>query len=233
MAQKQPPNPFLLAADNPAQLVAFLHANPTVASAQDWTGYSLLHAASSYNHPTLLRALVKDFHVDVNITDDDGETPLFSCETVEMAKCLVEEMGANWSVKNKQGMSAREKIEQEGDWPLVGLYLGGIEDSSAPTQTTTGSLPPPQLSVNVTTIDDPASTADTNSANPTEAEVIDPAFKARIEALAARPDFQGEEGQKELRNLVAEAVRGHVISPARDKEGEAEADRDFVRQRRE
>jgi hypothetical protein len=224
MAQQQQPNPFLLAADSPTQLLALLHTHPALAGTQDWTGYSLLHAASSYNHLTLLRALVKDFHADVNIQDQDGETPLFTCETVETAKCLIESLGADWRVRNSEGMTAREKIQQEGDWPLVGAYLGEVES----TNSTSTSSPPLKFPINVTTIDDPITA--TSSDNTAETEVVDPAFKARIESLAARPDFQGEEGQRELRNLVTEAVRGHVISPARERE---EAERDVTRKRRE
>jgi hypothetical protein len=41
-------------------------------------------------------------------------------------------------------------------------------------------------------------------------EVVDPEFKRRIEELAAREDFQGEDGQRELRELITEAIRGQV-----------------------
>ncbi|KAH0556225.1 hypothetical protein GP486_005846 [Trichoglossum hirsutum] len=230
---QQLPNPFLLAADNPSQLITLLRAHPALATSQDWTGYSLLHAASSYSHQTLLRSLVTDFHVNIDIRDYDDETPLFSCETIEMARCLVEELGADWRVRNKEGMTAREKIEEEGDWPLVGAYLRDVESNSTTASTTAAAGPHSQskFSVNVTTIDDPTTTANTDTNGPAETDVVDPAFKARIESLAARPDFQGEESQKELRNLVTEAVRGHVISPAREQEGAME--RDSVRQRRE
>ena len=39
-------------------------------------------------------------------------------------------------------------------------------------------------------------------------EVADPALKQRIEELAAKEDFQGEEGQRQLRELITDAVRG-------------------------
>ncbi|KAL9009608.1 MAG: hypothetical protein Q9173_005382 [Seirophora scorigena] len=39
-------------------------------------------------------------------------------------------------------------------------------------------------------------------------EVADPGFCARIEQLAAREDFRDEEGQRRLKELVTEAVRG-------------------------
>ena len=36
----------------------------------------------------------------------------------------------------------------------------------------------------------------------------DPEFRRRIEELASRDDFQGDEGQRELRSLVSDAVSG-------------------------
>jgi len=46
-------------------------------------------------------------------------------------------------------------------------------------------------------------------------EVVDTEFRRRIEELAAREDFQSEEGQQQLRELVTEALRGEV-NPERD-----------------
>ena len=39
-------------------------------------------------------------------------------------------------------------------------------------------------------------------------EEPDPEFRRRIEALAARQDFEGEDGQRELRSLVEDAIGG-------------------------
>ena len=39
-----------------------------------------------------------------------------------------------------------------------------------------------------------------------DAMPVDPEFRAKIEALAAREDFNTAQGQEELRKLVAEAV---------------------------
>jgi len=41
-----------------------------------------------------------------------------------------------------------------------------------------------------------------------EGDAPDPEFRRRIEELAARDDFQTELGQRELKNLVTEAVGG-------------------------
>lgn len=214
-----PPNPFLLAADNPTALLAVLREIPSLAAQQDDHGYSLLHAAASYNHLDLLRALVNDFNVPVDLRDEDSETALFVVETVEAARVLVEELGLNISLTGEEGQTARQKIEQEGDFPAVAEYLASKESSSTPvnvTQSTSesvngqinGELPPvPQgLSVNFGTL----SEEDVAGASP------NPEFRRRIEELAAREDFHTEAGQTALRLLVQEAIAGEDLAEERN-----------------
>ncbi|KAI9840063.1 MAG: hypothetical protein M1819_000256 [Sarea resinae] len=209
------PNPFLLAAENSPNLLPLLHAQPALASTQDAHGYSLVHAAASYNHISLLRELINDFKVDVNIKDEDGETALFVAENVDIAKCLLEELGAATDIRNSEGMTAEEKIEGEGDFPLVAAFLrqhigGALSSTNGVASLASGTAPSetedlrtaPPLPANVTV------TRMEETVQGGEDEVVDPEFRRRIEELAARDDFQGEEGQRELRELITEAVRG-------------------------
>lgn len=209
------PNIFLLAADNSASLLPLLRTDPSLASSQDAHGYSLLHAAVSYQHLDLLRQLVQEFHADVNIKDEDGETPLFVVETVEAAQCLVEKLHADASVRNAEGMTAEEKIEGEGEFPTVAAYLretrirnpSSTSDvaTTAPVSTegvVNGVHPPPPLPPNVTV------NVGTMAEQTPDGEEADPEFRRRIEELASRENFQGEEGQRELRELITDAVRG-------------------------
>ena len=133
MPQRQS-NLFLLAADNSPQLLLLLRANPALASSQDEHGYSLVHAAASYNHLDLLRILVHEFHVNVDLKDEDGETALFVAETIDCTKILVEELHANITVRGEEGKTAREKIEAEGDFPEVAVYLRVRELESSGSQ---------------------------------------------------------------------------------------------------
>src|ERR1700749_4309002 len=103
------PNTFLLAADNSPQLLPLLRAHPELASGQDDHGYSLLHAAASYNHLDLLRTLVREFKVNVNLRDEDDETALFVVETVDAAKMLVEERCIDAMPKCADGATAQQK----------------------------------------------------------------------------------------------------------------------------
>lgn len=197
-------NPYLLAADNPAALLTLLSENPSLASGQDEHGYSLIHAAASYNHLDLLRSLVHEFNVNVNIRDEDQETALFVVETIEAAKVLVEELKIDVAARNEEGQTAMEKISEEGDFPQVAVYLrtielGGLPNGSGVNGETEELPPPPEgMTVSMGTM---APTEDG------EGEVY-PEFRRRIEELAERDDFHTEAGQAELRRLVQDAIGG-------------------------
>lgn len=215
-------NNFLLAADNSPILLSRLRLDPTRAAEQDEHGYSLVHAAASYNHLDLLRTLICEFKVDVNIRDEDNESPLFVVETVEAAKVLVEELGADTSMTGTDGLTARQKIEAEGDYPAVAEYLKQVETGningeahenglSGATSAIPGhslNLPPvPEgLSVTVATMAE----ADVTPDEP------DPEFKRRIEQLAQRADFHSVEGQAVLRQLVEDAIAGEGLTGERN-----------------
>lgn len=208
------PNPFLLAADNSPALLPLLRENPSLASSQDEHGYSLIHAAASYNHLDLLRTLVRELKVDVNLKDEDDETALFVIETEEAARVLVEELGVDVNHRGSEGFTAREKIEAEGDFPAVAAYLTKFETPQDEDPATVAAavlpegIPPPPEGMAVTvgtmdpTIDVPAG--------------IDPEFRRRIEELAQRDDFNTTEGQAELRKLVEDVLTGQEIGDERN-----------------
>ncbi|MCJ1286284.1 hypothetical protein MMC26_005629 [Xylographa opegraphella] len=203
-------NPFLLAADNSPKLLPLLRSKPELALSQDEHGYSCMHAAASYNHLDFLRILVAEFKADVNIRDEDGETALFVVETVEAAHVLLDELNADPTITNADGVTAEEKIRAEGDYPTIADYLleariRTVSGSDASRTTSSGfqHLPPlpPNVTINVGTLDS-ADAGDGNDQTP------DPEFRKRIEELARRDDFEAEQGQQDLRDLVKDAVRG-------------------------
>jgi len=204
------PNLYILASDNSPSLLPLLRSNPSLASAQDEYGYSLLHAAASYGHLDLLRTLVQEFHVDVNLTDEDGETCLFVAESVEIARCLVEELGTDINVQNNDGLVAQESIVNEGSFPLVAAYLEGLTGTGRKANQLS-RLPtfPPNVTIKCSTMLEQTSSDD--------ADLIDLEFKRRIEELATRENFHSEEGQQELRTLVTDAIRAvNVDTQQRD-----------------
>ncbi|KIV79998.1 hypothetical protein PV11_07533 [Exophiala sideris] len=173
----------------------------------------LLHAAASYNHLDLLRSLVNEFDVNINLKDEDGETCLFVVETVEAAKCLVEELHVDVNVQNDEDMTAAEKFASEEEFPDVAEYLQRLSHQNQSTDAAsnrTGPVSndatrrvqplPPNVTINI-------DTEANASANGIEQEP-DPEFRRRIEELAAKENFNTEEGQRELRELITDAVRG-------------------------
>jgi len=198
-----------------ASVLAQLQQHPSLASAADANGYTLLHAAASYSQLDLMRALVNTYHVQVDTTDADGETALFAAETPETVRCLVEELRADITVKNDEGIDAETNArtcDQEGDdgqWATVADYLaqrrtgGGVLPAATPATLTEGLRTPARLPDNVTITRMAEAEIGGEDAMP-----VDPEFRAKIEALAARQDFDSAQGQEELRNLVTEAVEG-------------------------
>ncbi len=209
-----------LVPDAPERVLAELRAHPDLASKQDAHGYSLLHAATSYEDLDLARALIQEFNVDPNVRDEDDETCLFNAESVNFATELVA-LGVRIDAKNNNGQIAAEKMDDEDEQPQVAHYLKDVMkqnaggsvpavNGSASSSSTNATLangdaehtpPPPPLpnGVQVT-----VGTMHADEAG----EEPDPEFRRRIEELAARQDFEGEEGQSELRNLVSDAVSG-------------------------
>lgn len=203
----QQPNLYILAADNPSAVLSHLRSDSSRASNQDEHGYSLLHAAASYGHIELLRALVQEFHVDPNLTDEDNETCLFVAEQLDIAKCLVEELGVDAKHKNDEGFTAQEMIENEGSFMDIAAYLGevtGNTRSEAQLQALRDVHPPPPLPHNISVNLGTMSQQDMDG----EAGEVDPEFRRRIAELAAREDFHTEAGQNQLRALVTDALRG-------------------------
>ena len=187
----------------PQSILQTLEQHPQLATTRDAHGYSLVHAAASYNQLNVLRELVQKYSADVNILDEDGETALFATENTEVAKCLVEELGADVNVRNSEGKTAEEKIcEEEGEGHEVYQYLRsqrtGGEPGIAEVVETNGMPPLPNgVQVNMGTMTEDAA-----------GDAPDPELRRRIDELAAREDFQTPEVQEQLRQLIQEVVTG-------------------------
>lgn len=214
-------NPYLLAADNPAALLDLLREDPSIAPRQDEHGYSLIHAAASYNHLDLLRTLVHDYNVPVDLKDEDGETALFVAESVNAAKVLIDELGLDPKIKNDEGMTALEKIRTEDEFPALARHLAQYETEQGTNGSSTNGnvaaesgevtmdLPPPPegLSVRVGTMPEQIDEITME---------VDPEFRRRIEELAAREDFDTPEGQAGLRQLVEDTIADQGLSEDRN-----------------
>lgn len=92
---------------------------PTIA---DENSYTPLHAAASWGRLEVLKYLHSQGG-DMNITDDEGDTPLFSVEDVQTAK-LVIELGGDPKHQNNEGQTAAENLFE--DYPEVCNYLRSV-----------------------------------------------------------------------------------------------------------
>jgi len=88
------------------------------------------HAAASYGHLDILSYLISRGG-DVNVTDEDGETPLFLVETIGIARFLVDN-GADPTWKNHEGLTPATSLEEE--FPQVAAYLNSITATSLDSQ---------------------------------------------------------------------------------------------------
>jgi len=133
---------------------------------------------------------------------------------VEAAHVLLEELYADPTITNADGATAEEKIRAEGDYPVVADYLletrmrtESSSDVGRAASSGAQHLPPlpPNVTINVGTLD----SVDAGEGND---QTPDPEFRRRIEELATRDDFEAEQGQQDLRNLIKDAVRGVASS---------------------
>ncbi|RPA82209.1 hypothetical protein BJ508DRAFT_93178 [Ascobolus immersus RN42] len=206
-------NIYLAAADGDlTSILGYLVADPNLIHAHDPNGYTVLHALASYNHLDILTKLVKEHGGDINIEDDDGDTPLFVVESVNAAK-IVLELGGDLYHQNNEGLTAADYIEEDGDHPLVAAYLRSRMEPStthAGLRSATSNpiaQPSEDVSISVSAAQDLAEML----------PPVDEALKRKIEELAGRQDFDSEDAQNELKNLVREAVQKHVLGEEEDR----------------
>lgn len=212
-----------LVPDNPDSVLSHLTSHPELASKQDRHGYSLVHAATSYDQLDLLKKLIQEYNVDPNIIDEDGETCLFNAESVEFARELID-LGVNIELRNNDGHTAAEKLNDEDEQPQVAAFLREGESRGSGANTTANGIAIDSRSANTT--NGPVVNGNVEEVRPIPPQPDgisvsigtmspeevggepDPEFRSRIEELAARQDFEGEESQRELRDLIADAVSG-------------------------
>lgn len=116
-------NIWVAASDNQISLVEqYLNSGKFTPNSKDPNGYTPIHAAASYGHTDLLRMLIERGG-DINIQDEEGDTPLHHVEDINMAKLLVEEFKIDWKIKNAENQTAAQYIAEEGDFPELAEYL--------------------------------------------------------------------------------------------------------------
>ncbi|CAH2351481.1 ankyrin repeat-containing protein [[Candida] railenensis] len=119
-------NIWIAAADNEIEVVKkHLESGDFGANSKDPNGYTPIHAAASYGNLDLLRLLISSGG-DINIQDNEGDTPLHHVEDLQVAKALIEEFQADWKLKNGDGQTPGEYIQEEDEFPELAIYLKSL-----------------------------------------------------------------------------------------------------------
>lgn len=119
-------NIWVAAADNQVDVVqSYLDSGKFTPNSKDPNGYTAIHAAASYGHINLLKLLINNGG-DINIQDNEGDTPLHHVEDLATATVMVEQLGADFKLKNSEGQTAAEYIEEDGELPELAQYLRSL-----------------------------------------------------------------------------------------------------------
>ncbi|CEL55520.1 Ankyrin repeat-containing protein P1E11,10 OS=Schizosaccharomyces pombe (strain 972 / ATCC 24843) GN=SPCP1E11.10 PE=4 SV=1 [Rhizoctonia solani AG-1 IB] len=171
-------------------------------AADDVIGYTPMHAAASYGHIHILTYLISKGG-DVNITDEEGDTPLYTAESVTVAQFLVEH-GALVDVTNSEGVSPIEATEE--DFPEVSAYLSSKS-----------SLPPrPQ--------EEQAQVQEHDAVS----EELTSELIARTQEIIVRAEREGRDPHDELTALVGRTVLGGMAwAGERDQQQQQEENHDM------
>ncbi|KAF8557422.1 ankyrin [Imleria badia] len=153
--------------------------------------YTPMHAAASYAQLDVLAYLVQQGG-DVNITDEDGDTPLYTVENIDTARWLIDH-GAVIDRRNGAGISSIEHLEE--DFPEVAAFLQSRLDPSAPLS-------------NVTSAETQLSQHSQNAAS----ETLTSNLIQSVSDIMQRAEAQGTDPDEELRAAVSRTVLEGVLT---------------------
>ncbi|KDN44193.1 hypothetical protein RSAG8_05666, partial [Rhizoctonia solani AG-8 WAC10335] len=195
-------NIWIAAGDGDLERVKMLVEEQGVSAnaADDVIGYTPMHAASSYGHVQILAYLISKGG-DVNVTDEEGDTPLFAAETVAVAEFLVEN-GALVDVRNSEGVSPIEAVED--DYPEVAEYL----------RSRSGLLSRPRSAQ--------------EQEHEAASEELTAELITKTEEIITRAEREGRDPHDELTALVGRTILGGMVwAGERDQQQQQQQDRDM------
>jgi len=185
--------------DRVRELVEQYSLSPNV---PDPNTYTPMHAAASYGQLHILGYLISRGG-DVNVIDDDGDTPLYVVENIETARFLVDH-GALVQRANNEGISPIEYLSE--DFPEVSAYLSSLPSASATTTTTRGS-----------TTSGPAAAAAAQTpsqhAQNQISEQLTSSLLQNVQGIMQRAEEEGREpDEEELREAVGKTVLEGMVT---------------------
>ncbi|KAI8595961.1 hypothetical protein EDD21DRAFT_389743, partial [Dissophora ornata] len=178
------------------------------------------HAAASYAHEDLIKYLLEK-GANVNIQDLDGDSPLFVCETVEIAEILVE-AGADAKHVNENEMTAAENAEEE-EWYEVAHYLRELTGVPHPDK----DVDDLEEDMSHLLKDEDEDNSDEEDGDDKDEEAKENSFKHRIESIMKATEADGVDRDEELKSVVAEMLvaAGPERGEALAKELQAQEDK--------
>ncbi|ETW83083.1 hypothetical protein HETIRDRAFT_247006, partial [Heterobasidion irregulare TC 32-1] len=180
-------------------------------NAPDPYTYTPMHAAASYGQLHVLDYLISRGG-DVNTTDDDGDTPLYTVENVETARYLVEH-GATVDRRNNEGIQPAEHLAE--DFPEVASYLAALAPAPAPHATDASGTPSPASPAPALAL---APGAARGLAQPSQhsqdavSEYLTASLLQSVQDIMGRAEAEGRDPDEELRQVVGRTVLEGVVA---------------------
>ncbi|TKY85154.1 hypothetical protein EX895_006234 [Sporisorium graminicola] len=184
--------------------------------AADEFTYTPLHAAASYGHLDILRYLLSHPSAPtsaVNTTDSDLDTPLFVCETVESARCLIEEFSADAKHKNADGLTAAQQA-LENEHEELAQYIASVTGESledAVEEEDEEEDAAEEDENGVPRSDAPQLTAEQRAEEDERLDAQADLLMSRVGEIMTRAERDGTDPEPELRTLVSESVLRQIV----------------------
>jgi uncharacterized protein len=134
------------------------------------------------------------------VSDLEGDTPLHMCELVEVAREMIEELGADVTIKNKEGLTAAQAIRNDGDFDELADYLESVTPGITPGNIDTSALA-------YTEFRDGDDAGEDDEAGE---RIVSGGAAARIEGILQSEERDGINRDEELRSIVTEAIMRHM-----------------------
>ncbi|CAI4057366.1 hypothetical protein N7582_000841 [Saccharomyces uvarum] len=186
---------------------------------KDVNGYTPMHAAAAYGHADLLKKLCSVYNGDINVLDNDGDTPLHHVEDVATARLIVEELGGNVTIRNAEGQTPYDSFVENGEDGELIEYMrikSGVADAASSVDGSQGEgIVNSQLlaqfkdNVRYTLENDPEDGAD-------EATLQ---RRRQLEQI-----ITGDNAEEELERYIRTMVREQMLGQGSTEHGEEEPD---------
>ena len=222
-------NIWVAAADGRLDIVEkLISLGENTANSRDPNGFTPIHAAASYGHINIIEYLINNGG-DINIQDNDGDTPLHHCENLEIIKLLINKYNADYKIKNNEGLNVKEYFIDEGEFPDIIAFLQSLDGESGSNTNDNNTsvinqgqdrlvLPNGEeikafLSDNIDSV-----TGNIDDINDNTPEMIE--RRKEVERILSNTDLSEIERDEQLRNYVLNIVSSNIGKLRDDLSGE-------------